>query len=211
MFRYGSPAHRAMLLLTNLMMLNLMVILTSLPIFTLGASISSMYSLTIKYAKKEDDSVFKAYFKAFKQNFKQATIIWIPNMLIGIALGAAAYYLSSSDTGAFLWIILAVLAFLFCLVSSMIYPMLGRYNNTTVAIIFNSINISIRNILPMLCVVFLNVVPWILAVEFTGIFLYLGLFWTFGGFSLIALLNSLVIARIFDKYTEAEPEEEAAL
>jgi uncharacterized membrane protein YesL len=211
MFRYGSPAHRAMLLLTNLMMLNLMVILTSLPIFTLGASISSMYSLTIKYAKKEDDSVFKAYYKAFKQNFKQATIIWIPNMLIGIALGAAAYYLSSSDTGAFLWIILAVLAFLFCLVSSMIYPMLGRYNNTTVAIIFNSINISIRNILPMLCVVFLNVVPWILAVEFTGIFLYLGLFWTFGGFSLIALLNSLVIARIFDKYTEAEPEEEAAL
>lgn len=211
MFRYGSPAHRAMMLLTNLMMLNLMVILTSLPIFTLGASISSMYSLTIKYAKKEDDSVFKAYYKAFKQNFKQATIIWIPNMLIGIALGAAAYYLSSSDTGAFLWIILAVLAFLFCLVSSMIYPMLGRYNNTTVAIIFNSINISIRNILPMLCVVFLNVVPWILAVEFTGIFLYLGLFWTFGGFSLIALLNSLVIARIFDKYTEAEPEEEAAL
>lgn len=210
MFRYGSPVHRAMMLLTNLMMLNLMVIFTSLPIFTIGASVSAMYNLTIKYAKKEDDSVFRAYFKAFKQNFKQATIIWIPNMLIGIALGAAAYYLSSSETGAFLWIVLAVLAFLFCLVTSMIYPMLGRYNNTTVAIIFNSINISVRNILPMLCVVFLNIAPWILAVEFTETFLYLGLLWTFGGFSLIALLNSMVIARIFDKYTEAEPEEEAA-
>ena len=199
-----------MMLLTNLMMLNLMVIFTSLPIFTIGASVSAMYNLTIKYAKKEDDSVFRAYFKAFMQNFKQATIIWIPNMLIGIALGAAAYYLSSSETGAFLWIVLAVLAFLFCLVTSMIYPMLGRYNNTTVAIIFNSINISVRNILPMLCVVFLNIAPWILAVEFTETFLYLGLLWTFGGFSLIALLNSMVIARIFDKYTEAEPEEEAA-
>ena len=195
-----------MTLVSNLILLNVLWILTSLPVFTAGASFAALYSVTLKYVYKEDDSAVRAYFRAFKQNFKQATAIWIPNALIGLALVAGLYYLSSSETGMIWWVIFGIVAFLFCLASSMIYPMLGRYENTTTAIIFNSINISVRNIGGMICVVILNLAPWIFAAEFTNVFMYLGLIWTFIGFSLIAYLNSIVIARIFNKYDSQEQQ-----
>jgi len=206
MFRYGSPFHRFMTLVSNLILLNVLWILTSLPVFTVGASLSALYSVTIKYVYKEDDSAIRAYFRAFKQNFKQATAIWIPHLLIGLALGAGLYYLSATETAAVWWVIFGVIAFLFCLVSGMIYPMLARYENTTTAIIFNSINISVRNLFNMVCVMILNVAPWIFALEFTSVFMYLGLIWTFIGFALIAYLNSIVIVRIFKKYDSQEQQ-----
>ena len=84
MFRYGSKFYRLMTLVTNLMLLNMLWILTSLPLFTMGASLSAMYHVCIQYVTKQDDGLVKLYFKAFKENFKQATLVWIPHFFFHI-------------------------------------------------------------------------------------------------------------------------------
>lgn len=207
MFRYGSALYRLMTLVSNLIILNLLWIVTSLPLVTLGASTTAMYYVTMQYVKKQDDSVFRAYFRAFKENLKQATVLWIPHGLMCAALAAEMYYLSLGQTDSLWWLIFGILGGLFCMVSGMLYPMLARYRNTTRAIVINSINLSLRNLFPMLCVTILNLAPVVLLMQFTGTFLYLGLVWTFGGFSLIAYVNSAILLGVFKKYGSGEPEE----
>ena len=56
----------------NLIILNLLWILTSLPIITIGASTTAMYAVAFKYADDTDDAVLKPFFKAFVSNFKKA-------------------------------------------------------------------------------------------------------------------------------------------
>lgn len=196
---------RFMTLVTNLMLLNLLWIVTSLPLFTLGASMSAMYHVVFLYVTKQDESLVKPYFRAFKQSFKQATLVWIPHMLLGLVLVAELYYLSRNETAAIWWVLFGALVALFLLISALIYPMIGRYENTTRNILINSTNLAIRNLFTMFCVVILGISPLALFIILPDMFLYTALFWTFGGFSLIAYVNGIMIMRIFKKY---EPKEE---
>lgn len=209
MFRYGSPFMRLMTLVANLIILNMLWLLTSLPLVTMGASTSAMYYVAFKYAGKQDDSVIKPYFRAFKENFKQATLLWIPHSLIGLMLAAELFYLSRSETATIWWIIFGILTALYLLISAMLYPMLARYENTTRSIIINSINLTFRNLFPMMCAVILNVTPLVLCLLFPDVFWRtLGMLWVFGGFALIAYLNSSILLKIFQKYEKPEVQEQ---
>ena len=204
MFRYDSPFMRFMALVANLILLNLLWLVTSLPIITAGASTTAMFHVVLQYVNKQDDAVFKPFFKSFKENFKQATKIWIPHGLIGLALVAEYFYLTINETGSLWWLIFAVMAGVYLLISGMLYPMLARYENTTRAIVLNSINLSFRNFLPMLPTVILNFAPIGLLMLDNEFFLKLLPLWTFGGFALIAYLDAVVVMRIFRKYENPE-------
>ena len=206
-FRYGSPFYRFMNFVTNLILLNLLWIFTSLPIFTAGASTTAMYHVLLQYVNKQDDEVVKPYFRSFKRNFKQATLIWIPHSLLGLALGAELFYLSETGAGVIWWILFVAVAVLYMMVSAMLYPMLGRYENTTRAIIFNSMNLTFRNLLPMVSAAVLNAAPLLLLLLDLEKFLWTSLVWTFGGLTLLCYLNAVIVMRIFRKYEEPEEPE----
>ena len=62
--------------LGNMIALNILWLVTSLPIVTIGASTTAMYYTALKLHKDKDVTVWKAFFHSFKQNFMQATAIW---------------------------------------------------------------------------------------------------------------------------------------
>jgi len=57
------------------MVLNLLWCICSIPIFTIGASTTAVYYVTLKLVRDEEDGTFRSFFKSFKENFKQATAI----------------------------------------------------------------------------------------------------------------------------------------
>ena len=65
----------------DLILLNILCILCCIPIITAGASITSLYYVTLKMARDEESYIIRSFFHAFKQNFKQATIINIIMLL----------------------------------------------------------------------------------------------------------------------------------
>ena len=207
-FRVGSPFYRFMTLVTNLILLNLIWLVACIPVITAGAATTAMYSVLLKYVNKEDDDVLKPFWKSFRHNFKQATLLWIPHSLIGLALGAELVYLGYNSTGIIWWVLFGALAVIYMMVSAMIYPMLARYVNTTRAIVFNSINLTFRNFLPMVSAAVLTFGPVGMLLLDPEYFLYIGLIWTFGGISLLAYLNCIVVSKIFKKYEDPAPEEE---
>ena len=71
----------------DLIMLNVVFLICCLPIVTIGASLTALHYVTLKMARNEESYIIKSFFKSFKQNFKQATII----NLIMLAVGAVLY------------------------------------------------------------------------------------------------------------------------
>ena len=85
-FNMDNGLFRALGKLADLMLLNILFLVCSLPIFTIGASFTAMYYVTLKLAENEEGYIARGFWKSFKQNFKQATIIWLILLFFGIVL-----------------------------------------------------------------------------------------------------------------------------
>ena len=69
--------------LGDIIIVNILFILCSIPIVTMGASMSAMYFTLLKKQRTgENGGVVKLFFKGFKDNFKQSTISWSLFLLI---------------------------------------------------------------------------------------------------------------------------------
>lgn len=196
---------RLMMLITNLILLNFLWILGSLPIITAGASTVAMHTVLLNCISGKDDSVLKPFFRAFKENFSTVTPVWLLNLLIGAVMVAEIFYL---HTGAPLWlkILFGVLLFIYGAATSYLYPILARYQTTGKAAVFNSFALSVRHLPTSVCVVIPNALPIVLLVGFTDIFWQTVLLWTVIGFSLIAYLNLRILLPVFRKYDTPEAE-----
>ena len=83
----GSLYDRIFGFLGQLIALNLLWIVCSLPVITAGASTTALYYCTLKLHKDGDIRVFHDFFKSFKQNFKQSTLIWILMAAVAVLYG----------------------------------------------------------------------------------------------------------------------------
>ena len=84
LFNMDSPIMRFLSRVCDIMILNILCIVFCIPIITAGASVTAMYTVTLKMVRGEESYIFKGFLKAFKENFKQSTIIWL--MMAAIVL-----------------------------------------------------------------------------------------------------------------------------
>lgn len=129
----------------DLVKLNLLWLLFSAPIVTIGASTVAAYSVALKMVDDEESYIARSFWKAFKDNFRQG-------LMLGIIFLAATYaiYLDYeinrvSVDGSMPLIIIGILS-VFIYVTAMLYafPLLARYENGIIATIQNSMEISRR-------------------------------------------------------------------
>ena len=204
-FRPDSPLMRFMMLITNLIALNILWLLGCIPVVTAGASTVAMHSVLLGYINGKDDAVLKPFLRAFKENFRGVTPLWLLNLFIGAVMAAEIFYLSV-ESQLWLKVIFGVLLFVYAAATSYLYPLLARYQTSGKSALFNSFALSMRHLLSSVCVVTLNALPVVLVVGFTEIFWKSVLVWTLIGFSLIAYLNLKILLPIFKKY-DPTPEE----
>ena len=196
----------------DLCLLNLICLVCCIPIVTAGASITALYYVTLKMVRNEESYIFRSFFKSFKQNFRQATIIH----LIMVA-AAVLLYLDTNivkNMGAPMSQIMSVIFAVFTLVYAMIllylYPILAKFYNSVKNTFTNAILMAIRHlpytfIMLLICAlpVLIFFVPS-LQIQMTLILLVI-LF----GMAVIAYLNSFFLVKIFDKYIPENSEEDA--
>jgi uncharacterized membrane protein YesL len=152
-FSYDSKFSQVLLKIAYGCFLNVLWIACSVPIFTIGASTTALYAVTLKIADNEEGNVTKQFFQAFRDNFKQATVIWLILLAIGIFLGADAFilvHLRNSATGALavVWtIILAMViacSIIYTIVLMYVFPLIARVENTSLNMVKNSLLIGFR-------------------------------------------------------------------
>ena len=78
-FRWDSPVVQKIAMAGNLVILNILWILCSLPLITAGAATTALYYVIFQYQTADETAVIKPFFRAFFKNFKQSTLLWIPS------------------------------------------------------------------------------------------------------------------------------------
>lgn len=207
LFNLDNPVWNFMGKVADLVILNLLALICSIPIVTIGASWTAMYFVTIRIVRKEEGYVIRDFFRSFKENFKQATIIWLLVIVIAAIFAGdiAIYSMMPEQIPQFVMIGVVVLAFLAVGTIVYVFPILSRFHNTTKNTIKNAFLLSIVNIPFTIILIILMIVPYILAIfviELAPIILLMGL-------SLPAFFSSMIFVRIFRKI-EPVAEEEAA-
>lgn len=199
----------------DLIILNVIFLICCLPIVTIGASLTALHYVTLKMARNEESYIVKSFFKSFKQNFKQATIINIIMLVIGAILYFDLHIVMgmSGSLSQVLYIIFIAFAFLYLIVFLYIYPVLSKFYNSTKNTFRNAILMSIRHLPYTILMAVITIAPASvfliqnIQVQSTVIMLLLLM-----GFSLEAFINGHFLAKIFDNYIpEQENSEDAQI
>ena len=200
---YDSKFSRIMIKLCYACFLNLLWMVCSLPIFTIGASTTALYYACLKIVRDEGFDAAGMFFHSFKQNFKQATIIWLIMLTAGIFLagdGYILYHLRASSTGAMavMWTLLmaAVIAaaVIYVIVLLYVFPLLASVENTTAAMLKNAFLIGTHYLFSTILMFAVHFAMFYLIVAvFTPLFLL--------GEGLCAMICSWLIKNILKSVT----------
>ena len=97
MFGIDSKFYEVVSRIADLVVLNLLFVLCSLPIITIGASTTALYGVTKKMAENREGYICRNYFRLFKENFKQSTMMWIILLLLALIPTIDLYIINSFE------------------------------------------------------------------------------------------------------------------
>lgn len=159
--------------LAQLMWLNILTIVCSLPIITVGAAFTAMHRVLVDIYRDEDNKITKTYFVSFKKNFWQATKIWLLYLVFYAILLADYWALKALDNNAirYLNILLPVLVLISSLSLSWVFVMQSRYTLSTKDTIAFSFTRIIAFPLRTLCMGATLLAPFVLTIYFPRFFI----------------------------------------
>ncbi|MCM1175720.1 MAG: YesL family protein [Blautia sp.] len=193
LFNPEGPLMQFITKITYSAYLNILWFLCCLPVFTIGASTTALFYVTLKMAKNEEGNITRAFFRSFRENFKQGTIIWLILLSAGIVLGFDGYILYHMRFSNAFWTVITavfiVAAIAYAIVMMYIFPLLARFRNTTAAMFKNSIMIGMRF---LLCTFLMAVIYFVMILVVVRFFTPAIIF----GEGLCALLCSYLLSNI---------------
>lgn len=197
-----NPEGKLMLVFTKIAYsayLNVLWFFCCLPIVTAGASTTALFYVTLKLAKDEEGNITKSFFRAFRQNFKKATVIWLILLALGIILALDGYIFYHMHSESAIWTLGTAIFFVilaaYAIILMYIFPLLARFENTIKAMFLNSIMLGMRF---LLCTALMAVIYFAMAFIVINIFTPAIIF----GEGLCALLCSYLLANILQLCAE---------
>lgn len=194
LFKLGSKAW-------GLLILNFWLLVTSLPLITIGSSLTAAFYVAIKMIKEDDYRVTLNYFHSFKQNIKKSTGLWLILLIVGMILGLDWFYLiRGQELQSWLTIGVIIVTVLASQLYQVSFFYLARYQGNLQALIKGSLQIMFQQPLKSLLLVVIFATPFVLMVlsPYMLVFqLYISLFF---GLSFNLFLRTYVLLMIFQKY-----------
>ena len=176
-FGIDSPLYKFMTTILNVFLHSFCVIVGSIPIVTLGASIVAGFDVGLKMVANEEGYIVRQFIKAYRNNLKQG----IPLGLIVLLCTYVIYLdieiirkVENVSIFAIMFMMVSAAVFTFTLLYA--FALTARYENTLMRILKNSFRISMKFFVRTLALVFLLVVEvlafmWNYTTIFIGIIL----------------------------------------
>jgi len=192
--------------IANLIILNLLWILCCIPIVTIVPSTAAMHYVTLKMVKKEDPYIIRSFFHSFRENFKQGIVLSVIFLVLAGVLYVDIEILQkfSTDFHQFLLTASYVICVLVVITVSYVCPLLSRFQNTVAATLKNAVIIALANPVKTVVLLITNLLPFLLLMFFPDVFSVSLMFWITLGFAAIALINSILLGKLLEKYEHQE-------
>lgn len=193
-FSPDSKFAQVMTSVGEMMLLNLCWIIGSLPLLTIGAATTAMYSVMGQRLRQEDNGTIVPFFKAWQSNLKMASLFWVAQVFVTGSLGLILFL----PLPGFLKVTAAVLLVLVTLLFSMIYPQLARFRNRWFACLRNALILLVLRLKWAVLNFLLILSPIALFLLAPMDFLRFGFVWILFGFSALFWLSARLMQKILE-------------
>lgn len=151
MFQLFSPDStfgRWMGFLFDALLISIAWTVCCLPLFTIGASTAALHRVAINWMRKRADCDLKTFFVAFKDNFRDSTVIWLL-LLLPLVLSlynAYAVWIALVPVSTVVrWMVLAA-ALVWTATAIYAFSLQAVFENRPVRTVFNALRIAVSHI-----------------------------------------------------------------
>lgn len=120
MFAYDGPVYKVLSRVSDVVILHLLWLMTSLPLVTLGASLSALYSVSMAHKLGNDAPVSALYFAAFRSKWQRASLLFVVLILSGALLVLNLFFWNYVASGFFSRLA-AILTLVLCVLWSLVF------------------------------------------------------------------------------------------
>lgn len=203
-YNSNSPLFRFLTKAADLIILNILFLVCCIPVVTIGAAATALYSVTLKMVKDEHSRIAAGFFLSFHQNFRQSTLCWL-GCLVLIALVAADMAVLKSLEPSVATTVLSTLLLMVCAVAfawgQYLFAFLARFKTSLKEAVKNSLLLMIAYLPKSV----MMVIMWTAAAaaSFSGnlVLSIAMVFWPMMGFAVLTLGCSYFLRKIFDSIT----------
>lgn len=203
-----NPIIRGIGRIADFVILNLLWLICSLPVITIGASTTALYTVMLKLVKNEEGYIAKGFLKAFKDNFRQGTILWLLFMLSGsiLIVDFSSLKFMPGNVAGIMQVLFLVMGCLLVGMAVYAFALQARFENTIKSTLKNALILVFAKLPYTLLIILFSIGPVIITI-LTPQTLMIGLLlWLFIGAALVAWLNSFLLRHVFVILEKMQPE-----
>ncbi len=206
---YDNMFIRMLNRLGDAMLLSLLFVICSIPVVTIGASLTALYYTAMKGITLDGGYVFRYFMKGFKENFKKSTIMWLAFLLAFIVFGVDVWFWYQQFTPGEVTVANVLLVFSIILLTLTFFmffyafPLQAKFENTIQVQLRNAFLLSVKYFpTTLLIAVITAVIVWTFyyqpAIAIVGFAMV--------GFGAVGYLYAYFMLRCFKPYLPQEEE-----
>ena len=189
-------------LLADLMIVNLLAVICSFGVITVGASLSAMYAVLFQRERDEGMvSAIKTFFTAFVKNFPKATALeFILLLVLGVAVGDMWFAFQSEQPLRTIYTVVGtVIGLLFLILFIMAFPQQAVYSNSIRNYLKNSLILAACSPVQLLLCLAAWIAPWVLILIEPEVLVRFGVLYLLWGISFPAWCTVKQLKKVFDR------------
>lgn len=205
-FNIDGKFFRALTKAGDFFLLGFFGLIFSLPVITIGASITAVFYVALKEVRDEEGYVFRGFLKSWKQNLVQSIVI----ELILAALAGFLYMdfrifyqmanENGSTAGRLLMFVIMGLMVLLAAVALYVFPVLAKFDNTVLATFKNSLLLCMHHLPQTIAMLVATYVLIYFSAQFFTAFIVT--------IPLIYYIDAYILSRIFQQYVKKDDDSE---
>jgi len=207
LFSLENPVIQFLSRVGEMMIANALFLLCSLPVLTGGAALTALNRVMQNIALGEDGGVVKPFFRAFRDNFRQATVGWLMLLVFLAGMGGnlllALSYLTGNALLVCKWV-LGALALWILSVGCWYFQLLARYDNTVRQHLTNGAILTVVKLPRSLGLAALALLPALIAYASMQVFLSTLVYWLMLGFAFGGFLSASLMTPVFRQMERPE-------
>lgn len=210
LFNMDGPLFRFLSKVADMMILNLVFLISCLPIVTIGASVTALSYVTLKMKDGEEGYIVRTFFRSFRENFKQSTIIWLIMLVLAVVMSLDFMIIGSMEgtMAMVMKVLVGVGALIWLMVFLYVFPLQSRFYNTIRSTVQNAVLLSIANFPKTICMMAVMIGSVIMTLWNSYTIWYGLLVWILLGFAIVAWINSQFLYGIIKRLMPEERNEE---
>ena len=206
LFNLDAPLMQALSKIGQMMIHTVLWLLCCLPVVTIGAATATLCRMMFNL-KEHRSCTVKDFFRAFRENFRKATVLWLIFAACAVVLAGLFYLVVLVESAILRMAALAVFSVLFFAVfitGLYIFPLTAYFENTVPATIRNALGMGMGNLRQTVIASAVTLLPLVAMLASMKLFVQMMFLWLVLGPGAIAYGAVCALTPVFRRYIPGE-------